>query len=60
MERAPIYERGLLEAASVAYGRRMDIESVKKIADKYGRWQGYWAHYLRAEIVMHPEQDNLK
>ncbi|MFB3764371.1 MAG: DNA-3-methyladenine glycosylase [Methanotrichaceae archaeon] len=47
MERAPLHERSLLRAASSAYGRKMDIKSLQDLANRYGRWQGYWAHYLR-------------
>ncbi len=50
MEKFPLDEWSLIEAASLAYGRKMDQESVQKIADKYSRWQGYWAHYLRIAL----------
>ncbi len=50
MERVPLGERSLIEAASLVYGRKMDQRSVQEIADKYGRCQGYWAHYLRVAL----------
>ncbi len=49
MERVPA-ERRLLEAASAIYGRGRPLarEDVERLAARYGPWQGYWAHYLRA------------
>ena len=48
-EHIPLTEKKLLEAASRTYGRGQEItpEDLQRIADKYGLWQGYWAHYLR-------------
>jgi len=48
-EHIPLTEKKLLEAASRTYGRGQEItpEALQHIADKYGLWQGYWAHYLR-------------
>jgi DNA-3-methyladenine glycosylase II len=50
MERVPFTEKRLLEAASRVYGQgeAMTRQSIQSIAQKYGSWQGYWAHYLRA------------
>jgi DNA-3-methyladenine glycosylase II len=49
MERVPLTETRLIEAASKAYGHGEDLSrnDLKRIADRYGLWQGYWAHYLR-------------
>jgi len=48
MERVPVGERRLLEAARRIYGRDLSEEGLHRIAEGYGAWQGYWAHYLRA------------
>ena len=31
------------------YGHGIELgrEELKRLADRYGYWQGYWAHYLR-------------
>ena len=49
MEHVPLTEKRLLEAASRVYGRGQPLngEAVQSLADRYGSWQGYWAHYLR-------------
>lgn len=49
MERVPLTETKLVEAASKVYGfgEEMSREALQHLADKYGPWQGYWAHYLR-------------
>lgn len=49
MERVPLTETKLVEAASKVYGfgEEMSREALQRLADKYGPWQGYWAHYLR-------------
>lgn len=49
MERVPLTETRLIEAASKEYGHGEELSrnELKRIADKYGSWQGYWAHYLR-------------
>jgi len=48
-EHVPLTEARLLEAASKVYGhgKELDREALKRLADSYGYWQGYWAHYLR-------------
>ena len=48
-EHVPLTETRLLEAASKVYGhgKELDREALKHLADRYGYWQGYWAHYLR-------------
>jgi DNA-3-methyladenine glycosylase II len=38
----------LLGAASRAYGRALTEAQLRGLAERYGAWQGYWAHYLRA------------
>jgi len=49
MEHIPFGEKKVLQAASRTYGRGQEIsqEALQRIADNYGPWQGYWAHYLR-------------
>ncbi|HEY6286653.1 MAG TPA: hypothetical protein VIX20_13395 [Ktedonobacteraceae bacterium] len=49
LERIPLTETRLLEAASKVYGHGEELsrEDLKCLAEKYGSWQGYWAHYLR-------------
>jgi DNA-3-methyladenine glycosylase II len=49
MERVPLTEARLLEAASKVYGHGEELnrDDLKRLADKYGLWQGYWAHYIR-------------
>jgi len=49
MEYVPLTETRLLEAASKVYGHGKELsrEELKHLAEKYGQWQGYWAHYLR-------------
>ncbi len=45
----PENERGLTRAASLVYGAGVTLtpQDVKRISNEYGRWRGYWAHYLR-------------
>lgn len=52
MEHVPLTEKKLLQAASMTYGRGQEItpEVLQRIADRYGPWQGYWAHYLRVAV----------
>jgi DNA-3-methyladenine glycosylase II len=49
MERVPLTEARLFEAASRVYGHGEELSRVDlmRLADKYGPWQGYWAHYIR-------------
>ncbi|MBV9705798.1 MAG: DNA-3-methyladenine glycosylase 2 family protein [Chloroflexi bacterium] len=49
MERVPLTEKHLLEAASRVYGHGKELSrrEIVKIAEWYGVYQGYWAHYLR-------------
>ncbi len=49
MERVPLTEKRLVEAASKVYGlgEELSRDALQRLADKYGQWQGYWAHYLR-------------
>ncbi|WP_207938908.1 DNA-3-methyladenine glycosylase family protein [Actinomadura darangshiensis] len=47
MDETPV-EKALLGAASRAYGRALTEAGLRKLAERYGPWQGYWAHYLRA------------
>jgi DNA-3-methyladenine glycosylase II len=49
MESVPLTETRLLEAASKVYGHGEELnrDDLKRLADTYGLWQGYWAHYIR-------------
>ena len=49
MERVPLTEARLFEAASKVYGHGEELnrDDLMRLADKYGPWQGYWAHYIR-------------
>jgi len=49
MERVPLTEARLFEAASKVYGHGEELnrDDLKRLADTYGSWQGYWAHYIR-------------
>src|SRR5713101_3271830 len=49
MERVPLTETRLFEAASKVYGHGEELnrDDLKSVADTYGSWQGYWAHYIR-------------
>ncbi len=42
-------EQRLVQAASNVYGFGEELrrEDLKRLAERYGQWQGYWAHYLR-------------
>jgi DNA-3-methyladenine glycosylase II len=49
MEKVPIGEGRLSDAVSKIYGRgrALNDTEIQQIAERYGAWQGYWAHYLR-------------
>jgi len=49
MEYIPVTETRMLDAASKVYGhgKNLSSEDLKRLAERYGLWQGYWAHYLR-------------
>ncbi len=49
MEHVPLTEKRLIDAASkvYGYGEELSREDLKRLADRHGPWQGYWAHYLR-------------
>jgi DNA-3-methyladenine glycosylase II len=49
MEHIPLTETKLIEAASkvYGYGEELSRDDLKRLADRYGPSQGYWAHYLR-------------
>jgi DNA-3-methyladenine glycosylase II len=40
-------EKMLLKAAARAYGRALSEAELATLGERYGRWRGYWAHYLR-------------
>jgi DNA-3-methyladenine glycosylase II len=42
-----IVEKRLIAAAARVYGKPMTEQRLHVIAEKYGRWKGYWAYYLR-------------
>jgi len=41
----------LTTAVTRIYGRRhrIDLNKIKELADHYGVWKGYWAHYLKLD-----------
>ncbi|HEY8721466.1 hypothetical protein [Pengzhenrongella sp.] len=47
MERLPDGDE-VLKVASAVYGRPLDERGLAEIAEPYGEYRGYWAHYLRA------------
>ncbi|MEO7911078.1 MAG: DNA-3-methyladenine glycosylase 2 family protein [Roseiflexaceae bacterium] len=47
MEQLPVGEARLGEAASKVYGRTIAATELAAIVERYGVYQGYWAHYLR-------------
>ena len=47
MEHLPIGDKGLIEGFREFYGPDMDEEDLLTLAQDYGDWKGYWAHYLR-------------
>ena len=49
MDRLPAGDRRLALAVSRRYaaGRVLDDEAIARIAQPYGPWRGYWAHYMR-------------
>ena len=40
-------EKRLIAAAGRVYGKPMTTQRLHVIVEKYGRWKGYWAYYLR-------------
>ncbi len=48
-ERLEAPEDRLIRAASTLYGRTLTRRDVQQIAERYGAYKGYWAHYIRAE-----------
>lgn len=50
MERLPVDEKRLAAAAARVYnaGRPLAPGQLQALAEPYGPYQGYWAHYLRA------------
>ena len=49
MDRTPVTEKMMFEVVSRLYnaGQGVSAEDVRRIAEPYGPYQGYWAHYLR-------------
>lgn len=46
MERLPS-EKRLIDSVAKAYGTALDQAMLEQIGQRYGPYQGYWAHYLR-------------
>jgi DNA-3-methyladenine glycosylase II len=48
-ERLPVDEKRLAMAAGKLYngGPPLDDVGLRRVAKRYGPWQGYWAHYVR-------------
>jgi DNA-3-methyladenine glycosylase II len=46
MEKVSV-EKRLTAAAARVYGKPMTEQRLHVIVEKYGRWKGYWAYYLR-------------
>jgi DNA-3-methyladenine glycosylase II len=40
-------EKRLIAATGKIYGKPITAQRLHVIAEKYGRWKGYWAYYLR-------------
>ncbi|MDQ2997887.1 MAG: hypothetical protein M3R61_12645 [Chloroflexota bacterium] len=47
LEQLPVGEARLAEAAAKIYGRALPDTELAAIIERYGAYQGYWAHYLR-------------
>ncbi|NOK60160.1 MAG: DNA-3-methyladenine glycosylase 2 [Chloroflexi bacterium AL-W] len=47
MAHIPPGEKALLQAVRTHYGDHLKQHDIPHIAEQYGPWQGYWAHYLR-------------
>jgi len=49
IESVLLTETRLFEAASKVYGHGevLNRDDLKRLAETYGSWQGYWAHYIR-------------
>jgi DNA-3-methyladenine glycosylase II len=43
-------EKRLIAAAARVYGKPMTGQRLHVISEKYGRWKGYWAYYLRTAV----------
>lgn len=48
MEKVPLSEKRIIQSISNIYGTDK-MKEIKEIVSKYGPWQGYWAHYIRAK-----------
>ena len=51
----------MMRAASLVYGAGMTLtpQDVERIANGYGQWRGYWAHYLRVRAQNRETPRNL-
>jgi DNA-3-methyladenine glycosylase II len=49
MEQIPVGEQALERVVSQRYGHGTPVaeEQLRALAERFGPWQGYWAHYLR-------------
>jgi DNA-3-methyladenine glycosylase II len=43
-------DKWVMEAASRVYGQMVTSEEMMRLAQPYGEYAGYWAHYLRASM----------
>ncbi len=42
-----LFTKEMTQAAAHVYGPQ-PFDALQRIAERYGQWQGYWGHYLRA------------
>lgn len=49
MDRAPIVDKQLIASAAKLYGENV-YSGISGVANQYGKWQGYWAHYLKVAV----------
>ena len=58
MDRIAFTEKALGRAVAKVYGRGKPLnrDVVERIVKRYGPWQGYWAHYLRAATAWSPRR----
>jgi DNA-3-methyladenine glycosylase II len=45
-------DREGLQAAEKIYGRSLATNDFEALGARYGRWRGYWGHYLRAAATI--------
>ena len=49
MNRVPLEEKNIIKSASFHYNNGFPLTNyeMETLANRYGDYQGYWAHYLR-------------